>query len=108
MRYNFTGSVITNTPAKLALSNKYAQDLLEQSDMFKHKMIVLESCVPEADDKGLAQKATGNDAGLTSVPEVDSITKAIDYIATNFGKRVRSVPSAKAVAAEHGITFPNL
>ncbi len=111
VRYDFKGNVVNNTPARLALSNQYAQELLESCNLFKSRQIILERSIPEKTDVIGGANTVKNEEKkqvITPVSEVNTPAKAIDYVINNFHEKVRSGAAAREVAMAHGVSFPNL
>lgn len=110
MRYNFTnGNVIMGKYPSLTLRNKYAQDLLESSDLFKTHRVVLLRAEKEASD-AVTANAPKKETSETErvVNEVTSTLDLIDWVANNLGVATKSKTEALKVAAKHNVTFPNL
>lgn len=103
LRYIFErGSVVTNTPARLTLKTQYAQDLLEESELFKTGMVILE----RIDNDG--QKKEEPKVEYKNEDSIKTVTQAVDYVAETWGEVVKTAKQAKENAQKHGVDFPNL
>lgn len=103
LRYIFErGSVVTNTPARLTLKTQYAQDLLEESELFKTGMVILE----RIDNDG--QKKEEPKVEYKNEDSIKTVTQAVDYVAETWGEVVKTAKQAKEYAQKHGVDFPNL
>lgn len=103
LRYIFErGSVVTNTPARLTLKTQYAQELLEDSELFKTGMVILE----RIDNDG--QKKEEPKVEYENVDHIKTVTQAVDYVAETWGEVVKTAKQAKDYAQKHGVDFPNL
>ncbi len=114
VRYNFAnGNVLHRRYPELTLRNKYAQDLLEESDIFKNGLVSLTQTVKEASDEeevktageksAKEKKPTGDIVGTVTTPD-----ELLAYVNENYGKQYTQPAKALAFAAGRGITFPNL
>lgn len=103
VRFNFTqGNAAVGTPAKLVLTEKYYQMLLEDSDLFKRGVVKIDRVVKE--EKKVEEKP----AETIKVEEVKTAADAIEYVANNFGEVAKTKAEAKRMAEGHGVEFPNL
>lgn len=103
LRYIFErGSVVTNTPARLTLKTQYAQELLEESELFKTGMVILE----RIDNDG--QKKEEPKVEYKNEDSIKTVTQAVDYVAETWGEVVKTAKQAKEYAQKHGVDFPNL
>ena len=103
LRYIFErGSVVTNTPARLTLKTQYAQELLEDSELFKTGMVILE----RIDNDG--QKKEEPKVEYKNEDSIKTVTQAVDYVAETWGEVVKTAKQAKEYAQKHGVDFPNL
>ena len=103
LRYIFErGSVVTNTPARLTLKTQYAQDLLEESELFKTGMVILE----RIDNDG--QKKEEPKVEYKNEDSIKTVTQAVDYVAETWCEVVKTAKQAKEYAQKHGVDFPNL
>lgn len=106
LRYVFeNGSVVNNTPARLMLRNQYAQDLLEQSDLFLEGQVLLETI--REDDNATAEPKEEKPV-LKKVSGVKTVNDAVEYVANEWGVAVKNGKQAKEYAAKQGVDFCNL
>lgn len=104
VRYDFTkGNVLANTPAKLALENEYAQQLLENSQLFSNGTVKLERVISDNADAGKEKKKQ-----LKKVMSVTNVTEAIEYMANNYSVKVKNTKEAIKEAEARDIVFPKL
>ena len=116
VRYNFErGNVITKQKPELILKNEYAQNLLENSELFQKGLVTLvrsektiEDMLKENEEQ---EKKTKSKA---SVIEVASVVTASDLLAfvneedNREGSRMfKTVSSAMDWATKHNFAFPN-
>lgn len=116
VRYNFErGNVITKQKPELILKNEYAQNLLENSELFQKGLVTLirsektiEDMLKENEEQ---EKKTKSKA---SVIEVASVVTASDLLAfvneedNREGSRMfKTVSSAVDWATKHNFAFPN-
>lgn len=116
VRYNFErGNVITKQKPELILKNEYAQNLLENSELFQKGLVTLvrsektiEDMLKENEEQ---EKKTKTKA---SVIEVASVVTASDLLAfvneedNREGSRMfKTVSSAMDWATKHNFAFPN-
>jgi len=92
-----------NMPARCMLRNEFYQDLLEQSDLFKRGLIVLERTINDK-AKAPAQKAQQKQ----QVEEVTSPEQAIEYVFNEWALVVKNGKQAVKIASQKGVEFPNL
>lgn len=103
VKYKFEhGNPIANVPARCALTSEFAQNLLEQSSIFKKKIVVLERTISDGAKPSKSEKT------LKHVDDVTTLSQAIDYIANNYGAVVKTEVAAKSFAEKKGFDFPNL
>lgn len=95
------GNPMMNIPAKLALDNEFAQDLLESSPLFKNHVVELERVVKEEVKKD-------EDSKLTPIKNVTNVAQAVDYIANTYGVAVKTTMQAVDFARKHGFEFVDL
>lgn len=114
MRYNFTnGNVSTGIYPSISLRNKYAQDLLEESELFKRQDVVLDRMIKTADDdveptpKTEKPKEESSILGVTA-SSVTTPDELLAYVNDTYSKRFSDPAKALAFAAKEGDTFPNL
>ena len=92
-----------NMPARCMLHNEFYQDLLEQSDLYKRGLIVLERVIDE-NGKTLSHKAQQKQ----QVEEVTSPEQAIEYVFNEWAIVVKNGKQAVKIASQKGVEFPNL
>lgn len=111
MRYNFVnGNVSIGVCPSISLRNKYAQDLLEESELFKRQDVVLERTIktaeddvaPEVKDEKKVDVYTNESASVTTPDEL------LAYVNDTYSKRFSDPAKALAFAAKEGDVFPNL
>lgn len=113
MRYNFAnGNVAIGVYPSISLRNKYAQDLLEESELFKRQDVVLERMVKTAEDEVVLKKEEKeenkvvlNSRESTSVTTPDEL---LAYVNDTYSKRFSDPAKALSFAAKEGDVFPNL
>ncbi len=111
VRYNFTnGNVLHRRLPELTLRNKYAQDLLESSDLFKTGLVTLTQTIKEAGDEeaSVQTKKPVEAKPANTVSEVTTPDELLVYVNENYGKSFTQPAKALAFAAGKGIAFPNL
>lgn len=117
VRYNFTnGNVATSKNPTLTLRTKYAQDLLEESDLFKNGSVILDQVVKEASDEVQSttksskteESTTETNVAEIVVEDVKTVADAVDYIAENYGKKVTGSKGVIAFANKNNLSFPNM
>lgn len=110
--YSFQhGNVLTNVKARLTLGNKYYQDLLEGSDLFKDKVVTLERIIEEKGDKKVTTTKVANtstEKTYKDVEDVKTVAQAVDFIANTFGAQVKTAKQAQDFAHSRGYNFPHL
>lgn len=97
------GNQINQSPARCVLRDKYYQDLLESTPMFKNGIIRLERKFGDEE-----VKKTDNKPKYIEVPEVNSDEKAISYVANTWAVQVKTGKLARRFANKKGYDFPNL
>lgn len=107
MRYNFTGgNVMTGTCPEISLKSQYAQELLEQSELFRSGMVIKVREIATS-----ADKAHEKPDALPKADNVDSVTtpdELLAYVNTNYSKHFTDPAKALAFAAKEGLVFANL
>lgn len=119
VRYNFErGNVITKQKPELILKNEYAQNLLENSELFQNGLVTLirsektiEDILKENEEQ---EKETDPAKTKNSVIEVSTVVTASDLLAfvneedNREGSRMfKTASSALEWAKKHNYTFPN-
>lgn len=102
LRYNFSGGdPLAGKAATLMLRTQYAQELLEQSDLFKQGYVKL------AKVDGKVENTEG-DKVQNVVEDVTTPEQLITFVATELEKTYQSPKFALEFAKKQGYTFPNL
>ena len=70
-------------------------------------MVSLIQSIPEESDKK-EEPTTTKSKKYNEVPEVDTLEKAIDYMANEFAIQVTSISAAIRESRKLGVDFPNL
>lgn len=115
VRYNFTnGNVATSKQPTLTLRQKYSQDLLESSDLFRSGSVVLDQTIEEPSDRiqrsdtyEKDDEEAVNDIEVV-VADVQSVADAVEYIANNYGKKVTGARGVISFANKNKLSFPNM
>lgn len=104
VRYIFKdGNQLNRIPARCVLENEYCQWLLENSKLFKDGIIKLERTI--GDEKPVEAPKTKT---LKAVDSVNTLEKAIEYIANTWAGKVTTIKQANNFAEKMGYCFPNL
>lgn len=117
--YTFKGGNVTiKQPAYFMTSDKYYQQLLEESDIFAQGKVKFDPMTAKAvaeEMKRKAEEVVVNDGDSDShgnnvevVEGITSVTEAINYCAEKFGEVAKTAKQAKTIANAHGVDFPNL
>lgn len=111
VRYNFErGNVITKQKPELILKNRFAQDLLEKSDLFKQGIVSLVSSIAEPSDvvgetpTVQTQKKQPNTEEVKGIRTTDEV---ISYVNERFDKDCKTLATAMKHASKAGIIFPD-
>lgn len=118
VRYNFErGNVVTKRKPEVVLKNKYAQDLLENSELFKGGMITLVRSERTPEDDLLEQlESKANEPTPTEpdpkvIGEVTNDSELLAFVNETDGRNERTsfrTPiNALKWASENGYSFPN-
>lgn len=103
LRYNFTGGdPVTGKSATIMLRSQYAQDLLEESDLFKQGFIALVNTI-EGGETPIEKKQT-----VTVMEDITSPEQLIEFVATQLEKVYQRPEAALNYAKGKGFEFPNL
>lgn len=103
LRYNFSGGdPVIGKAATLMLRSQYAQDLLEDSDIFKQGYVNLVRIDEGGENVPVAESEK------TIVEDVTSPEQLIEYVATNLEKVYQRPEAALNFAKSKGYEFPNL
>lgn len=112
MTYKFTGgNVATGTCPELSLKSQYAQELLEDSELFKSGTVVLVRTIRtlEDEEREQAQRLAAEAAKKQSdEAQVTTPDELLAYINVNYPKKFTDPAKALAFAAKEGLVFPNL
>lgn len=110
VRYNFErGNVITKQKPEIILKNKYAQDLLENSELFKQGLVTLVSSIAEQSDV-IEPEPVNSTKKQTQTEEVKGIhttDEVIAYVNERFDKDFRTLAKAMNHASKAGLIFPD-
>lgn len=107
--YEFTnGNPAGSIPAKCTIRGEYEQNLLEGSDLFKRRIVALESVSETASEKEARLEEERRKASMLQEPEIKTVTEAINYVAEHFDVAAKTASQAKAIAEQNGVCFPNL
>lgn len=90
------GNVLMNKKATCVLANKFYQDLLESSTLYKTGVVKLLRVVKDDKDSETATEKK------VQVKEVNTAGEAIDWIASEFGATVKTAKQAKELAEKNG------
>lgn len=102
MRYNFThGNTYMRKCPELTLRNKYAQDLLENSELFKKGLVSLVRSTPEPSDV-IDDEPTEKE----EVMGIHTSAEVIAYVNKRFDKEYKNLANAMKCASKAGIIFP--
>ena len=105
MRYNFAGGdPMTGKAATIMLKSQYAQDLLEQSDIFKNGLVRLVRT-----DKG-GETPIVKDSEETKMEDIISPVQLLEFVNEKLepANIYRSPKYALKFAESKGFSFPNL
>lgn len=103
LRYNFSGGdPLTGKAASIMLRSQYAQDLLEQSELFKNRYVRL----VRSDEGGEEVQKTVQEP--TIIEDVVSPEALIEFVATKLDKVYQRPDAALNFAKSKGFEFPNL
>ena len=103
LRYHFSGGdPLTGKAASIMLRSQYAQDLLEQSELFKNRYVRL----VRSDEGGEEVQKTVQEP--TIIEDVVSPEALIEFVATKLDKVYQRPDAALNFAKSKGFEFPNL
>lgn len=100
------GNVFTKDFPTVQVRTAFWQQAIEDSKLFKDGMIKLIQTIKEDEDYE-EQKSVLPDT-YKVIEEVDSVEKAIDYLAKNFGVVAKTRVRVINEAHKHGVDFPNM
>ena len=92
-----------NMPARCTLRSQFAQDLLENSVLFRNGVVKLERVLEEG---GKAKEPEA--PKKKQEEEITSPEQAIEYVFNTWGITVMSGKQAAKIASQKGVEFPNL
>lgn len=114
VRYNFErGNVVTKRKPELILKNKFAQDLLENSTLFKQKVVTLIRSEAEPSDviDETPKEETKEDKKVISEESVRTNADLVNFVnqVDNRTEKNAFTTPARALkwASEHYYKFPN-
>lgn len=111
VRYNFErGNVITKQKPELILKSKFAQDLLENSELFKQGVVSLVSSVAEPSDvidETPKETKTTEKSKLEEVRNIRTTDEVIAYVNERFDKECKTLATAMKHASKAGLVFPD-
>lgn len=112
VRYNFErGNVLTKQKPELILRNKFAQDLLESSELYKKGLVSLVRSTAEPSD--VTDEATKDaitqtkEGGVEEVSDVITADQLIAYVNERWDKEYIRPANALDFATKKGVRFPN-
>lgn len=109
VRFDFThGNVLIKKQPELTLQNKYCQDLLEQSQLFKGGRVRLVQTIKDENNQDEKKAETKTEKVISSVDDVTSEDELIAYINKTYEKKFITVASALKFATSQDLSFPNL
>ena len=97
------GNQLMRQPARCTLRDKFYQDLLEESSLFKRGIISVERVI---DDNGTETKKKTKE--LKNIEGVNTAKEAIDFVLNTWAVKVTTGKQARDVANKQGYDFPNL
>lgn len=98
------GNVFTKEFPTVQVRSLFWQQAIEDSKLCKTGMIKLVQTIKEESDE--EEKPIQEDYKV--IEEVDSVEKAIDYLASNFGVVTKTRVKVINEAHKHGVDFPNM
>lgn len=98
------GNAATKECPTARVSTPFWQQAIENTQLFKSGIIKCVQTIKDSSDEDLP-KAIGD---RTPIPSVDSLDKAVDYLASHYGIAVKTRLQAFKEAKRVGISFPNL
>ena len=100
------GNPMTRECPTASISDPFWQMVMEETYV-KRGMVSLLQSIPEESDKK-EEPTTTKSKKYNEVPEVDTLEKAIDYMANEFAIQVTSISAAIRESRKLGVDFPNL
>lgn len=111
VRYNFErGNVITKQKPELILRNKFMQDLLENSDLFKQGLVSLARSEAEPSDvidDAPNEKDPPKNGDVEEVDNVRSDSDVVAYVNERWDKKFILAHKALDFATKENVKFPN-
>lgn len=98
------GNVFTKEFPTVQVRSLFWQQAIEDSKLCKTGMIKLVQTIKEESDE--EEKPIQEEYKV--IEEVDSVEKAIDYLASNFGVVAKTRVRVINEAHKHGVDFPNM
>lgn len=98
------GNVFTKEFPTVQVRSLFWQQAIEDSKLCKTGMIKLVQTIKEEGDE--EEKPIQEEYKV--IEEVDSVEKAIDYLASNFGVVAKTRVKVINEAHKHGVDFPNM
>lgn len=99
------GNPMANECPTCAISDKFWQMVMEETYV-KQGIVSLIQVIPEKGDKSEEKKTTKDK--YKNIDSVDTVEKAIDYMANEFEIQVTSAAEALREAHKQGVDFPKL
>lgn len=99
------GNVFTKEFPTVQVRTEFWQQAIEDSKLFKTGTIKLVQVIKEETDE---EEKPVQDDTYKVIEEVDSVEKAIDYVASNFGVVCKTRVKVINEAHKHGVDFPNM
>ena len=96
------GNQLMRQPARCALNNKFYQDLLEDSALFKRGVISVERVINDTPAAAPAKKE------LKAIEGVNTAREAIEFVLSTWAVKVTTGKQARDFANKQGYDFPNL
>lgn len=98
------GNVFTKEFPTVQVRSLFWQQAIEDSKLCKTGMIKLVQTIKEESD----EEEMPIQEEYKVIEEVDSVEKAIDYLASNFGVVAKTRVKVINEAHKHGVDFPNM
>lgn len=107
--YEFNnGNPAASIPAKCIIKGEYEQELLENSEYMKKRIVALERVDETEEEKSAREEELRRKASLEKEPNIKTVTEAINYVAEHFDAKATTARQALSIAEKNGVTFPNL
>lgn len=99
-----------NAAAKIfptvTVKTKFWQQAIEESKLYKDGIIKCVQSIVDGSQEDRPEKK--DEEKLQEIAEVDTLEKAVDYLANNYQIQVKTKMQARREARNVGISFPNL